>query len=453
MKIHILGISGTFMSGLALIAKEVGFEVTGCDENCYPPVSDLLQAKGIEWIEGYEVSQAFIEADLVVVGNAMKRGMPIVEAMLEQKKRYVSGPQWLFETVLCHQRVIAISGTHGKTTTTSMVAHVLDQAGLQPGFLIGGVAPNFGTNARLGAGKWFVIEADEYDTAFFDKRPKFMHYHPELAILNNLEFDHADIYSDLASIEQQFSYYLRTIPPQGTIVMPRQDVALQRVIENGCYSKLERTAIDGESADWWVGVKDESTGQFEIYHEQKKVADVHWDLLGRFNIENGLHAFVVSQHVGIDANMASRALETFQPVKRRLELRGTVHGIAVYDDFAHHPTAIQKTLEALKRSGRHQRIVVALEFASYTMKMGVHEAAMPVALSEADHVVVLESPHFDVSTMVSACDCPTKVLPTTQSMIDYLLTQTQSGDAVVVMSNRGFERLHERLIEAMLVYQ
>lgn len=448
MNLHILGISGTFMSGLALIAKASGMHVTGCDEHCYPPISDLLTAQGIQWDEGYAVSSAFLEADLVLVGNAMKRGMPIIETLLEQKKPYCSGPQWLFETILSKRRVIAVSGTHGKTTTTSMVAHVLEQAGVHPGFLIGGVAPNFGTNARLGQGEWFVIEADEYDTAFFDKRPKFMHYHPELAILHNLEFDHADIYTDLAAIEQQFSYYLRTIPPQGTILLPKKDVALHRVLEKGYYSKCEETAI-GSPAHWWANITDASKGQFELHHQQQLEGTVKWELLGAFNIENALHAYAVSRHAGVPPALAIRGLETFQPVKRRLELRATVRGVSVYDDFAHHPTAIQKTIEALKSSGRHQRVFVALEFASFTMKTGVHASAMPVALALADQVLLLASPHFDVSTLVTPHRHHTRVFETTNQMIEHLLGETTPGDAVVIMSNRGFEGFQDRLIDVM----
>lgn len=447
-KIYILGISGTFMSGLAIIAKEAGFDVSGCDANCYPPVSDLLKAKGISCQEGYDVNDAFLQADEIVVGNAMKRGMPILEAMLSSKKPYMSGPQWLYENVLRHYQVIAISGTHGKTTTTSMIAHVLDEAGLKPGFLIGGVAPNFQTNARLGAGGYFVIEADEYDTAFFDKRPKLMHYHPEIAVLNNLEFDHADIYPDLKAIEQQFHYYLKTIPAEGVVLKPRDDEALNRVIAQGVFSRLESMAFNGQ-ADWRAVLLDESGSHFEIWKQQQHVATVNWSLIGRFNVENGLAAFAASMHAGVDADQAAKALSHFQSVKRRLELKGSVQGISVYDDFAHHPTAMMKTIHALKNSGRHQRIWVLFEFGSYTMKTGVHTTQMAQALQEADKVLVLEPNGFSLKDTTRNWSFDYEVMPSTQAMIDGVLHQSKAGDAVLIMSNRGFENLHERLMDAL----
>lgn len=446
--IYILGISGTFMSGLALLAKEAGFHVSGCDANCYPPVSDLLQAKGIEWQEGYEVNDAFLQADLVIVGNAMKRGMPIVEAMLSSKKPYTSGPQWLFEHILHSHRVIAVAGTHGKTTTTSMIAHILDSAGLKPSFLIGGVAPGFQTNARLGKGEWFVIEADEYDSAFFDKRPKLMHYHPEIAILNNLEFDHADIYPDLAAIEQQFHYYLKTIPAEGVILKPRDDEALNRVIERGLFSHLEEMAFD-EPANWRAELLDASGSHFAVWHQGARLAEVRWSLIGKFNVENGLAALAASQHAGVDLKAAAKALSTFSPVKRRLELKADVNGIAVYDDFAHHPTAMMKTIQALRKTGRHDRIWVVFEFASYTMKTGVHAEKMAEVLQEADEVVVLEPAEFSLTESVRKWSFSFQVMSTTQAMIDALVSGTKSGDAILIMSNRGFENLHERLIKAL----
>ena len=442
MKLYILGISGTFMSGLAILAKEAGFEVTGCDAQCYSPVKELLQQKNIPWHEGYEVNNAFLEADCVIVGNAMKRGVPIVEAMLAQKKPYISGPQWLFEQVLCKRRVIAIAGTHGKTTTTSMLAHILDQAGLQPGFLIGGVAPNFQTNARLGAGEWFVIEADEYDSAFFDKRPKFMHYHHEIAVLHNLEFDHADIYTHLEAIEQQFPYYFRPVPTNGVVLMPRADEALNRVIQQGLYSPLETMSV-GDSADWSAQPLTEG---FMIARQHQPLATVNWKLLGHFNRANGLSAFAASQRAGVTPDQAAHALSTFIPVKRRLELKGEVRGISVYDDFAHHPTAIQKTLEALKASQRHPRIWAVLEFASYTMKTGVHADKMLQALSSADEVLVLSPQAFELKI----CNAPSwRVYPTTQQMIEAIMVGAKAGDAVLVMSNRGFENIHMRLLQAL----
>lgn len=454
MHIHLLGIGGTFMSGLALLATEAGFEVSGCDSQCYPPVSDLLRAKGVTWIEGYEVNEAFLKADLVVVGNAMKRGFPIVEALLNMKKPYISGPQWLYEQVLRHKRVLAISGTHGKTTTTCMVASILEAAGLKPGFLIGGVSPQFQTNARLGEGEWFVIEADEYDTAFFDKRPKFIHYHPDIAILNNLEYDHADIYADLGAIEQQFHYYLKTIPAHGVILKPKHDEALNRVLQKGCYSHLEDMHVEryGEQhpqekeATWCAKLHDAQGSRFSIWHGRTLLGEVDWPLIGQFNVENALAAIAAVHHVGVDTQVAVKAISTYQPVKRRLELRANIRDISIYDDFAHHPTAIQKTLEALKSSGRHDRIVVALEFASFTMKTGVHASRMEQALSLADSILMLQTQGLDKITGLNHWKTPVIVCATTEQMISTLMQTAQAGDAILIMSNRGFDNLHERLI-------
>ena len=355
MHLHILGISGTFMSALALLARDAGHKVTGSDANCYPPVSDLLAAKNITWTEGYEDTRLALQADLVIVGNAIKRGMPVLEAVMEAGKPYTSGPQWLAENILSQYQVIAVSGTHGKTTTTSMIAWILHQAGLNPGFLIGGVSSDFKTSACLGPGKWFVIEADEYDSAFFDKRPKFMHYRPKIAILNNLEFDHADIYPDLAAIQLQFHYLLRTIPASGVAIKPYNDKALNEVIGRGKYSRIEELALDGDT-QWSAKLLEENGSTFKVLHQGKEVAEVNWPLIGRFNVENGLAALAASVNAGVSPKTAAEALERFTPVKRRLEVRSNKHGITVYDDFAHHPTAIMRTVDALKQSNRHQRI-------------------------------------------------------------------------------------------------
>lgn len=455
--IHILGISGTFMSGLALIAREAGFMVSGCDQKCYPPVSDLLQKKGINWLEGYEVNQDFLAADEIIVGNAMKRGYPIVEALLNAKKRFSSGPEWLYKNILFNKRVIAISGTHGKTTTTCMIASILEKAGLCPGFLIGGVAPAFETNARIGQSEWFVIEADEYDSAFFDKRPKFMHYYPEIATLNNLEFDHADLYPDLKSIEQQFHYYLRTIASTGKIIKPKNDAALNRVLEQGSYSQLENVLVNfsydkNMSNVSWQAVLQNKTGSlFSIYHEGTCLGEVSWPLIGKFNVENAIMAFAATYHAGVDPKIALAALNEFQPVKRRLELRATVNDVAVYDDFAHHPTAIAGTIEALHTSSRHKRILVALEFASYTMKTGVHVNAMENALKLADKIYLLQTTGFDVNKLVANWNSKVTVSESPANMIASLLADKEPGDAILIMSNRGFDGLHARLIEAMKI--
>ena len=444
MHLHILGLSGTFMSALALLAREAGFEVTGSDAHCYPPVSDLLAANGITWTEGYEDSTQALKADCVVVGNAIKRGMPVIEAVLDANQPYTSGPQWLAEHILPRYKVLAVAGTHGKTTTTSMLAFILHKAGLQPGFLIGGVSSDFSTSARLGQGKWFVIEADEYDSAFFDKRPKFMHYRPNIAILNNLEFDHADIYADLPAIQQQFHYFLRTIPASGLVIKPRDDRALNEVLTRGQFCNVEEIALSGD-ATWRAELLDEAGQAFKVWHLGRVVAEVHWSLIGRFNVENGLAAIAASARAGVKPSVAAAALEAFTPVKRRLEVKSNRHGVTVYDDFAHHPTAIGKTLDALKQSLRHQRIFVVLEFASYTMRTGVHVDDMAQALAFADGVYVLNPSEFNLSDVAKTWRCLYQGLPTAGAIVDAVTKMVQPGDAVVVMSNRGFDNIHQRL--------
>ncbi|MDI9817663.1 MULTISPECIES: UDP-N-acetylmuramate:L-alanyl-gamma-D-glutamyl-meso-diaminopimelate ligase [unclassified Legionella] len=448
MHLHILGIGGTFMSALAILAREAGYQVTGCDMNCYPPVSNLLEAKGIQWIEGYEDSTQALKADWVIVGNAIKRGMPVLETVLNAGKNYTSGPQWLAENILPRYRVLAVAGTHGKTTTTSMLAFILEKAGLAPGFLIGGVAPYFNTSARLGQGEWFVIEADEYDSAFFDKRPKLMHYRPEVTILNNLEFDHADIYPDLEAIQQQFHYYLKTIPAKGVIIKPRDDVALNAVFARGIYSRQEEMALEGDAA-WRAELMEESGQAFRVWHHSVPVAEVNWPLIGQFNVENGLAAIAASYHAGVDVETAAGILAEFTPVKRRLEIKSSRHGITIYDDFAHHPTAISKTISALKQSGRHKRLLTVLEFASYTMKAGVHADAMPQALAAADLAYVLNPEHFNLIETVKNWSCPYHILETTENIINEIVEEVCPGDAIVIMSNRGFENIHQRLALAI----
>lgn len=445
MHLHILGIGGTFMSALALLAREAGFKVTGCDANCYPPVSDLLEAKGIEWTEGYEETGQALKADLVIVGNAIKRGMPVIEAVLNAGKNYTSGPQWLAENILSRYRVLAVAGTHGKTTTTSMLAFILHQTGKKPSFLIGGVAPNFNTSAQLAQGEWFVIEADEYDSAFFDKRPKLMHYRPEVAVLNNLEFDHADIYPDLAAIKQQFHYYLKTIPSKGVVIKPRDDEALNDVLSRGIFSKVENLAFSGD-ATWRAELLDDSGQSFRVWHKGKPVAEINWPLIGQFNVENGLAALAASSHAGVDIKLAAKALAEFSPVKRRLEVKSNRHGITVYDDFAHHPTAITKTISALKQSGKHRRIFAVLEFASYTMRTGVHADAMAKALAPVDGAYVLNPEQFNLANIARDWTCPHQLLPNTTTIVDALVEIVQPGDAVLVMSNRGFDNIHQHLV-------
>ncbi|PJD96424.1 MAG: UDP-N-acetylmuramate:L-alanyl-gamma-D-glutamyl-meso-diaminopimelate ligase [Legionella sp.] len=448
MHLHILGLSGTFMSALALLARDAGYKVTGSDAHCYPPVSHLLESKGISWVEGYEDATLALEADLVIVGNAIKRGMPVLEAVMNARKQYTSGPQWLAEHILSRYKVIAISGTHGKTTTTSMTAWILECAGFKPGFLIGGVASNFKTSACLGKGEWFVIEADEYDSAFFDKRPKFMHYRPEIAVLNNLEFDHADIYENLEAIQQQFHYFLRTIPANGLAIKPKEDQALNEVVARGVYSDLESLGFSAEDT-WSAEVLNDSGSSFKVLHYGKEVACVNWSLIGLFNIENALSAIAASAKAGVSPEIAARALEQFIPVKRRLEIKSNSNNITVYDDFAHHPTAIAKTLMALKQSMRHQRIFVIMEFASYTMRTGVHAQAMPQALVNATHTFILKPQDFDPLEAQNYWSFPHTILNTTGDIVEQVAHLAQPGDAVLVMSNRGFNGIHDQLTKAL----
>ena len=448
MHLHILGLSGTFMSALALLAREAGYKVTGSDANCYPPISDLLAAKGIEWTEGYDDLTLALQADLVIVGNAIKRGMPVLEAVIELGKNYTSGPQWLAENILNKYQTIAVAGTHGKTTTTSMIAWILEQAGFNPGFLIGGVATDFNTSACLGNGKWFVIEADEYDSAFFDKRPKFMHYRPRIAVLNNLEFDHADIYPDLAAIQLQFHYLLRTIPASGVAIKPRDDKALNEVMLQGRYCHIEELALTGK-AQWSAKLIEDSGSAFKVLHHGTEVAEVNWSLIGLFNVENGLAAIAASSHAGVSPQIAAKALERFTPVKRRLEVKSNRHGIIVYDDFAHHPTAIAKTIEALKVSKRHQRIFAVMEFASYTMRTGVHAREMAQALALVDGAYLLEPQDFNLMDTVTDWICPYTICKNNDEIVSEVVSRLKEGDAVLVMSNRGFNGIHQQLIQSI----
>ena len=429
MHLHVLGIGGTFMSALALLAREAGFQVTGSDANCYPPVSTLLEAKGIAWTEGYVDAVDALRADCVVVGNAVKRGMPVMEAVLDAGKPYISGPQWLAENILSRYQVIAVAGTHGKTTVTSMLAFILEQAGLNPGFLIGGVATNFETSAHLGDGTWFVIEADEYDSAFFDKRPKFMHYRPECAIINNLEFDHADIYSDLAAIQQQIHYFLKTIPSKGEVLHPRDDEALNEVLAQGTFSHTSTLACSG-NAVWRAELLDASGASFQVFYKQELVANIKWGLLGQFNIENALAALAASVHAGVNPEVAARALEQFSPVKRRLEVRMDAYGI---------PTAMEKTVAAIKLRDMHARVLAIVEFASYSMRTGVHGSRPIEALSEADEVYVLNREVNQAEEQTRAYPNTWHVFTSVDALVEAVGDEAKAGDALLVMSNRSLE--------------
>ena len=445
MHIHILGIGGTFMSGIALLAKEAGFKVTGSDANCYPPISDFLANTGIVWVNDYITSADALKADYIIVGNVMKRGMPILETVMNAGKNYLSGPQWIADNILAKYHVLAVAGTHGKTTTSAMLAYILAAAGLEPGFLIGGISPHFNGNACLGKGKWFIIEADEYDSAFFDKRPKFMHYRPDIAIINNLEFDHADLYPDLAAIEQQFHYYLKTIASKGVVLKPCNDEAINRVCARGNYAIIEDLSINGDSL-WQAQPLNDSGSAFVVFYKKQKAAKVNWQLIGEFNIANGLAAIAASTHAGVDIELAAKILNTYTPVKRRLETKYKSYGITVYDDFAHHPTAIAKTIQALHQSKRHKRIFVVLELASYTMRTGIHAKAIVHALDKAAGIYILQPDATAKCIFEGGKKNKFEVLPTIELIIAKLIALVQPQDAVVVMSNRTCGNIHEQLI-------
>jgi UDP-N-acetylmuramate: L-alanyl-gamma-D-glutamyl-meso-diaminopimelate ligase len=448
MHLHILGICGTFMGGLALLARGLGHRVTGSDANVYPPMSTQLQDAGIDLKEGYEAVHLQPAPDLVVVGNAMKRGMPAVEYMLDAGLRYVSGPQWLGEHLLQERHVLAVAGTHGKTTTASMLAWLLDDAGLDPGFLIGGVPLDFGQSARLGGGRFFVVEADEYDTAFFDKRSKFVHYRPRTLVMNNLEFDHADIFDDLAMIQRQFHHLVRTVPGAGLIVHPRGEPALDEVLAMGCWTPIQTT---GEGGDWAALLEADDGSAFRVLHQGREVGSVIWPHLGAHNVQNALSAIAAAAHVGVEPARSCAALGRFRGVRRRMELRGEVGGVRVYDDFAHHPTAIATTLQGLRRRVGSERILAVLEPRSNTMRMGVHRDALADALEAADQVFVYVPPalEWDAAAALSGLGGRVAVHPSIDAIVEVLATASAAGDHVLIMSNGGFGGIHERLLAAL----
>jgi UDP-N-acetylmuramate: L-alanyl-gamma-D-glutamyl-meso-diaminopimelate ligase len=450
MHVHVLGICGTFMGGLALLARSLGHRVTGADANVYPPMSTQLAAAGITLTEGYDPAQLDPVPDQVVIGNALSRGNPAVERVLDDALRYTSGAQWLAEEVLHGRWVLAIAGTHGKTTTASMLAWILEYAGLAPGFLIGGVPLDFGVSARLGEGPFFVVEADEYDTAFFDKRSKFVHYRPRTLVLNNLEFDHADIFSDLAQIQRQFHHLVRTVPGRGLIVAPRSDAALADVLAMGCWTRVEQVDL-AEGATWGaLGASDDGS-RFTIVCEGRRIGEVRWKHTGLHNLANALAALAAARHAGVPPEVGVAALSEFQGVKRRMELRGEAKGVRVYDDFAHHPTAIRTTLHGLRRQVGGARIVAFLEPRSNTMRLGVHKDELPEALAEADRVFVYAPPNlgWDATAVFASMGERARVCATTEDIVRQVVAEALSGDHVLVMSNGGFERIHERLLDAL----
>lgn len=460
MHIHILGICGTFMGGVAALAREAGHQVTGCDAGVYPPMSDQLRALGIDLIEGYDASQVQLQPDMFVVGNVVSRArladgsakFPLMEAILDQGLPYTSGPQWLAEHVLQGRHVLAVAGTHGKTTTTSMLAWILEAAGLAPGFLVGGVPLNFGVSARLG--RWapdqprplFVIEADEYDTAFFDKRSKFVHYRPRTAVLNNLEFDHADIFPDLAAIERQFQHLLRTVPAAGRVVSNGLEEALARVLHQGCWSQVR--SFGSAVSDFTAQGPHHA---FAVLHAGQVVGQVQWGLSGEHNQLNALAAIAAAEHVGVPPATACAALADFQNVRRRMELRGTVAGIALYDDFAHHPTAIRTTLDGLRQQiGQQKRILAVFEPRSNTMKLGTMKAQLPWALKEADlafcHTAGLD---WDAAQALEPLGAAGRTADNIATLVQQVMAAVQPNDTIVCMSNGGFGGVHTQLLAAL----
>ncbi|NOL49955.1 UDP-N-acetylmuramate:L-alanyl-gamma-D-glutamyl-meso-diaminopimelate ligase [Pelistega europaea] len=453
MHIHILGICGTFMGGLALIARAAGHKVTGCDAGVYPPMSTQLEEQGIELVQGFGTEQLQLNPDLYIIGNVITRGNPLMEAILEQNLPYTSGPQWLGDHILRQQHVLAVAGTHGKTTTSSMLAWILEFAGYKPNFLIGGIASDFGISARFAPeNKYFVIEADEYDTAFFDKRSKFVHYHSRTAILNNLEYDHADIFPDLRAIETQFHHLVRTIPQSGTVITPMHDEALGRVIARGIWSKQDHF---GNDSPWQCGQRDAAGEQFEVIHLGKVVGTICWKHTGTHNINNALAAMAAAQAVGIAPSTAIEALCQFQGVRRRMELRGVVNQISVYDDFAHHPTAIATTLDGLRQRVGHARIIAVLEPRSNTMKLGTMAARLPEALAKADIVFCYGEQHgkhalgWQPEEVFGSQADKIKTFHDLEQLKQAIVNCAKPGDHILVMSNGSFGGLHDKLLKAL----
>jgi len=450
MHIHILGICGTFMGGVARIAQALGHEVTGSDANVYPPMSTQLEEAGIRLVEGWDPAHLEPSPDVVVIGNALSRGNPVVEHVLDSGLPYTSGPQWLAENVLRGRWVLAVAGTHGKTTTASMLAWILEHAGLDPGFLIGGVPRDFGVSARAGETPFFVVEADEYDTAFFDKRSKFVHYRPRTCVLNNLEFDHADIFDDLAQIQRQFHHLVRTVPGNGLLVVPGDDANLEEVLGMGCWTPVERFSLHGE-ATWSVAEASADGSRFEVICEGEPAGTVEWPLTGGHNMANALAALAAARHAGVPPSVGVEALCRFRGVKRRMELRGEVRGVRVYDDFAHHPTAIETTLSGLRARVGKGRIIAVLEPRSNTMRAGVHAQALPGSLAQADQVLLFAPPEleWDADAVMAPLGGRCRVFGETGALVEAVAETAAEGDSVLVMSNGGFENVHARILEAL----
>jgi UDP-N-acetylmuramate: L-alanyl-gamma-D-glutamyl-meso-diaminopimelate ligase len=446
-KIHILGIAGTFMGGVAALARELGHAVHGTDQAIYPPMSTQLEQLGIALDPGYRADSVAADCDEVIVGNALSRGNPAVEAVLDAGQRYISGAQWLSEQVLPGRDTLAVAGTHGKTTTTTILTWLLQAAGREPGFLIGGVAEDFGVSARLGSGREFVVEADEYDTAFFDKRSKFVHYRPLVAILNNLEYDHADIFPDVAAIQRQFHHLVRTVPARGRLIVNGEDAYLSQVLAMGCWTPVERFGFD-PSLEWHAELVNADGSAFVVHYRGKRVGEVRWPLLGRHNVLNGLAALAAAHAVGVELGTVIPALARFRSVKRRLEVIGQAQDITVYDDFAHHPTAIHTTLEGLRSKVGAARIVVAMEPRSNSMRLGAHAEALAPSLDLADAVVFLHRPElaWDAAGVIAAVRGQAHAVPDTDALLARLDEIAAPGDHVVFMSNGGFDGAPRRFL-------
>ncbi len=448
MHIHILGICGTFMGGIAILARQLGYTVTGSDANVYPPMSTQLEEQGITLMEGYEPQHLEPRPDCVVIGNALSRGNPAVEYILDRGISYTSGPQWLAQHVLSSRWVLGVAGTHGKSTTASMLAWMLEANKLEPGFLIGGVPANFGVSSRIGREPFFVVEADEYDTAFFDKRSKFIHYRPRTLIMNNLEYDHADIFPDLAAIQTQFHHLVRTVPGNGLIITNPASPALQEVISMGCWTPVESiNRADG----WSANLVHEDGSVFDVQFQGRAQGRVEWALFGQHNVENALAAIAAARHAGVPAALAIESLSDFRNIKRRMEIRGRVNGVTVYDDFAHHPTAIATTLNGLRRHVGKAPIIAVLEPRSNTMRLGVQREALPAALEQADSAIVLRPAglSWDMAAIFEQATLPISVVDSTGDILEHILQQIDGDTHVLIMSNGGFENLHQRLLERL----
>ena len=466
MKIHILGICGTFMGGVALLARESGVTVSGSDENVYPPMSTLLEEQGIDVKQGFKISHleelqsdaGFSDDKQVVVGNVMTRGKEVIEYTLNQNIPYTSGPQWLYENILRDKWVLAVSGTHGKTTTASILAWILEYAGLNPGFLIGGVPENFGISARLGGSSFFVVEADEYDTAFFDKRSKFVHYHPSTLIINNLEYDHADIFPDLEAIKTQFHHLIRIVPEKGLVVLNDDEQNIHDVLEKGCWTPQEVfSSINSDeekiknTKGWSSSYINPDGSEFKVFFDGEYQGTVVWSLLGKHNVSNALSAIAAARHVGVPVEHAIDALVEFKGIKRRMELRGKINDISVYDDFAHHPTAIETTLKGLRANVGKHKIIAVLEPRSNTMRMGIHKETLAASLEEADLVLLFQPKglNWEMDHVLEALPNKSSLYDDTEQLVATICNEANAGDHVLIMSNGGFDGIHEKLLTAL----